>query len=258
MLSERVFYPLLKSEYFINELVKTSENNSSDLSNEAELKHLRTENALLRETIGQNGIEKILAGVMGRPTALPYDVLVIDRGQDDGILENAPVYSEKNQIIGFVVSSQKHSSIVALASTPGFTSSVYVYGPNIYTTAVGQGGGVMRIHVPQGINLQVGNTVALPSLSAGIFGEIVAVDSVPSRQEQYGYVVSQTPLSSLRYVSVGKRPLEVISFEEAKEEIEQAKKELLQVEIPEGVLVDVDISTSTDMSTASSTTENNQ
>ena len=53
---------------------------------------LQRENAELRALLSGDGKERIMAAVIGRPNALPYDVLVIDRGSRDGIKENAPVF----------------------------------------------------------------------------------------------------------------------------------------------------------------------
>ena len=208
--------------------------------NEDDLRRLRSENEELRSLLSDSGDPRVAAGVIGRPTNLPYDVLVIDRGTDDGIVKDAPVYIDSDRIIGFVAETHSKSSIVALVTTPGWRSTVYIYGPNIYTTAVGIGGGITRVHVPQGIMLEVGNNVVIPALSAGTYGTITAVDSVPSRPEQYGYVAMNTPIGELRVVSVGTRPLSVIDFEAAREIINQARRELLEVPVPEGVLIDVE------------------
>lgn len=217
---------------------------------QVELDRLKAENASLLEMTKNKEEQHIAAGVIGRPTNLPYDVLVIDRGEKDGIVKDAPVYLGSNQAIGFVVTVYSESAVVALVSTPGWESTVYVYGPNIYTTAIGQGGGIARIHTPQGIKLTEGDLVVVPSLGGGIYGRISAVDSVPSRPEQYGYVAMDTPLNSLRLVSVGTRPLSIIDFETAKKAVEEAAKNLLEVDLPEGVLIEAgSISTSTATST---------
>ncbi len=260
-LSEKFFSPILKTETYLYSKTNSPEE-SQNLSLKEEVDYLRSENESLRLQIGQSNKDKILAGVIGRPTALPYDVLVIDQGEEDGVIQNAPVFAEENRVIGFIAAVYKNSAIVNLVTTPNFTSTVFIYGPNIYTTANGMGGGVMRIHVPQGINLNVGNIVVVPSLSAGIYGSITAIDSIPSKPEQYGYVTIDTPINSLRYVSVGKNPVTNISFEEARIVVEQAKRDILNIDVPEGVLVDIDteIASSTEegvvsTSTATSTEE---
>ncbi len=244
-LGETLLRPLLYGETALERW--TGKNDASIESHDAtELQHLREENASLRALLGDEEEPRVAAGVIGRPTALPYDVLMLDKGEADGIALNAPVYARENTVIGFVVAVYAQSSLVALVSTPGFTSTVYVYGPNIYTTAVGIGGGVTRIHVPQGIALATGDLIIIPSLSKGVYGAVNAVDSVPELPEQYGYVTSDIPINSLRAVAVGARALSVVDFEAARLEIEAAKRDFLMVDVPEGVLVDIDNATTTE------------
>lgn len=242
--------PLLNGESSLHSLLsKTPEEATPDQL--AELATLQEENERLR-LFSED--EDILAGVIGRPTALPYDVLFIDKGSTEGIVLNAPVYAENDAAIGFIAAVYENNALVALLSTPGYVSTVYVYGPNIYTTALGQGGGVTRIHVPQGVALSVGDPVVMPSLARGIYGSISAVDSVPERPEQYGYMTSAIPLSSLRFVSVGKTPLRTMSFEEARSAVDAARRDFLQVEVPPEALIDLETGTSATTTLEVSTT----
>lgn len=240
-----VLRPLLQGETSLRNLTLNDSNIAS--METVELNALRAENERLKKF--EDNSDDILAGVIGRPTALPYDALMIDQGVSDGIKEGAPVYAAGNVGIGFITAVYEHSSLVALISTPDYVSTVYVYGPNIYTTAVGQGGGVTRIHVPQGLTLSVDDPVVMPSLARGIYGSIKAVDSVPERPEQYGYMTSDIPLSSIRFVTVGNEPLHVIDFETAREVVEQVRRDFLMVNVPPEELIDLgEAGTSTETS----------
>ncbi len=213
---------------------------------------LQRENQALRALLGDETDQRIAAGVIGRPTVTPYDVLVIDQGSSSGIVEAAPVYVGRDQVIGFVERVYEHSAVVVLATTPGYASTVYIYGPNIYTTARGLGGGVLEVSVPQGIEIAEDDVVVLPSLSSGVYGTLSVIESIASEPEQRGYVTSQVPLHSLRFVSVGRKPLEVISFDSAREVVAEAREALLRIPVPAGVLVDFQEDTGT---TTASTTE---
>jgi cell shape-determining protein MreC len=252
-LSETIFSPLLSGESALNR-VFSSPAEDLNLEEQTELNYLRAENTSLREVLGVDEETRVAAGVIGRPTALPYDVLVIDRGSNDGVMEYAPVYAGEQNVIGFVAGVFEKSAVVALVSTPGFTSTVYIYGSNIYTTAVGMGGGVTRINVPQGVPLTVGDIVVAPSLSPGIYGIISAVNSVPELPQQYGYVTTEKAINSLRAVSVGSRPLSVIDFEAAREVVEKARLDFLTVNVPTGVLIDVESATTSATSTLETAT----
>lgn len=209
---------------------------------------LLRENNRLRSLLGNEGEERIAAGIIGRPTMTPYDVLILDKGSDDGIVASAPVYAGFDQVIGFVAEVYSHSAVVTLATTPNFESTVYIYGPNIYTTAKGLGGGILEVSVPQGIVLSERDLVILPTFGSGVFGSISLVESVATEPEQRGYVTLRQPVQSLNFVSVGKEALNTVNFETAKEAVEKAKEELLRVPVPEGILVDVESSTTSSSS----------
>lgn len=219
---------------------------------------LRQENEELRSLLGQENEDRIGAAVIGRPSALPYDVIVLDKGSKDGVVADTPVYVGSNQVVGFVAAAFTHTSVVTLATTPGFSSTVYIYGPDIYTTAEGMGGGTLRVNVPQGIELASGNLVVLPSFTSGIYGEISVVESVPTKPEQYGYVSTEIPLSSLRFVSVGLQPLEEVSFDEARSIVNAVRTELLSVPVPSGVLVDTSVGTTSASTVSTSTADINE
>ena len=228
---------------------------------EAELEEIKTtsftvdrllkENEELKSLLGSDDALRIAASAIGRPTDLPYDVLVIDKGSEDGVINNAPIFIGKDQVIGFVAEVYSHTAVVTLVTTPGFESTVYIYGPNIYTTAIGIGGGSLQVRVPQGITLEIGNVVVMPSFDAGVYGEISSVDYEPTRPEQYGYVSIDIPLQSIRYVSVGNKPLAVMSFDDAKAVVSRVRKDFLEVAVPSGVLVDVPIDEATSTATTS-------
>lgn len=247
--------------YFRDRNALLSEN--EELRNELEsagnaqnsLDRLTQENLTLRGLLGNATSSRIAAAVIGRPTAMPYDVLVLDKGRTDGVQVDAPVYAGFDQVVGFVAAVYQNSSVVALPTTPGFESTVYIFGPNIYTTAVGEGGGVLQVSVPQGIPLAEDDLVVIPSFDTGVFGRISVIESHPTEPEQRGYVTLPVSLQSLRFVSVGTSPLTSLSFEEAAEVVRELRQDLSTVPVPSGVLVDTpeDVGTSSATSTATST-----
>jgi hypothetical protein len=122
-------------------------------------------------------------------------------------------------------------------TTPGFISSAYVIGPDIYTFAEGVGGGVLRVRIPQGILLQTGDLVVLPALDSGVYGDVSLVEAVPTQPEQFGYVSADIPLQSLYYVSVGAEPIVTYMFEQAEKVVADAKSGLFTVAVPPDILV---------------------
>ncbi len=218
------------------------------------LRYITKENDELRSLLHASSSPRILAGVIARPPDTPYDILILDRGTDDGIVQHAPVFQGNGHAIGYVHRVFPHTAFVTLFSTPGAESTVYIYGPNIFSTAYGEGGGVIHLSVPQGIAIQKGDLVVLPSHDTGLIGTIDAIQSVPSEPEQHAYVTFMTPLQSMRLVSVGTIPLVPMSYESALEYIQDEEKMRFSFEVPAGQS-DVPLTSSSSIATSSMTTQ---
>lgn len=217
--------------------------------------YLEVKNAAYNNVLGDTQDDRIVAGVLLTPDTSPYDTMVIDKGADDGVVVDAPVFVDAEHVVGVVSAVSARQSLVQLVTTAGFESTVYIFGPDIYTTARGQGGGVLQVGVPQGIDLQVGNVVVTPALAGGSLGTITYTDSVPSQPEQYGYVVGPVALHEVFMVTVGRTALVPQSFARAQEVIAEMRDQVAIVPVPEGVLVDVIDGVSTTATTTATSTE---
>ncbi len=218
---------------------------ATEQGTDSTIKKLQIENTELRNLAGALPEARVLARVIGRPNSLPYDMLMLDRGSNHGVLQHAPVFLGADQVIGFVSKVTEKTSLVTLVTTAGFTSSAYVIGPNIYTYAEGMGGGVLRVRVPQGIMLRTGDLVLLPAIDSGLYGTISYIETSVTQPEQYGFVTTSIPIQSLYYVSVGREAVVPHTYEEAEALIDETKATLFKVELPEGVLVTPETSTTT-------------
>ena len=170
---------------------------------------LREENEQLRDLLGAGPDDKrIVAAVVARPGELPYDLIQIDRGSQDGIVVGAPVYTGSDTVIGVVVQVAPRYAFIQSFTSPGFSATAFISGADVIATLQGHGGGVARVRVPQGVSIEVGNLVHTPSLTPGVFGRIAYIENRPSQPEQYGYITLDKPLFSLRYVAVGTYAIE--------------------------------------------------
>ncbi len=230
---------------------------ATEEGNEATIKKLQAENDDLRNLLGAVPNDRKVARVIGRPNAMPYDVLMIDQGSVDGITQFAPVFLGRDQVIGVVMRVNERTSLVALTTTAGFTATAYVYGPNIFTYAEGMGGGILRVRIPQSIQLSIGDVVVLPGIDSGIFGSISDINTSPTQPEQYGYIRLPQSLQSIAYVSVGHDPIVTNTFAEAKVLVEDLRNNFLQVNVPPEFLVTpeaIGSSTATSAATSTATT----
>ena len=234
----------------LSELEALKVTNALDQGTENTIRKLQVENNELRTRSGAVPEDRLLARVVGRPNQLPYDMLMLDRGAQHGVVLQAPVFLGTDQVIGFVSKVNEKTSLVTLITTAGFTASAYVLGPNIYTYAEGMGGGVLRVRVPQGILLQVGDLVVFPAIDSGVYGEVSSVETAPTQPEQHGYVSTSIPLQSLYYVSIGREPMVTHTYADAEAVIQDVTSKLFVVDLPPGVLVTPEVATSTVSSTA--------
>lgn len=186
----------------IDELKATIANDSGT---ELSVKRLLEENMQLRSAAQvSTSTNRISARVIAQPSKLSYDLLQIDQGSETGIVVGAPVFLGVDTVIGVVVHVARTYAFVELVTTPGFMATAYIVGPNVFANLEGIGGGVARVRVPQGIALREGNLILLPSVSSGVYGEVVRIENVPTQPEQFGYVTPPLSLQSILYVSVAK------------------------------------------------------
>ena len=221
----------------ISEMNILKEELNAQSGKDAIIRKMIRENEELRSLLGVQDPESIVAAVTARPPYLPYDAVLIDQGSTDGIKDGAIVYHANGQAIGFVSAVFAHGALVTLFSTPGITATAYILGPDIYVTMDGEGGGVIRISVPQGIEIEKGDVVILPSLEAGILGTVRDIESSPTQPVQYGYVVSDIPIQSLHLVSVSSEVPETVTYEEAEVLIDEHRlRQQFIIDIPEEVI----------------------
>jgi len=208
------------------------------------IERLTVENIEMRNLLGDTPPKRIGAGVIGRPPSIPYDVFLLDRGSEDGIVKGALVFYSANFVIGYVERVFRSSAIVTLFSSPGTESTVYVYGPNVYAQAYGEGGGVIRISVPQGIRIAEGNVVILPQLDSAALGAIQRVTSIPTQPEQHAFLTYPVSLQEIRLVSVDAEALPQTPFERAAEIVESYRTRFV-IDVPDAFKLTATSSTST-------------
>ncbi|OGG67313.1 hypothetical protein A3I99_03760 [Candidatus Kaiserbacteria bacterium RIFCSPLOWO2_02_FULL_45_11b] len=191
---------------------------------------LLQENMQLRSMARAGGEEqRLVARVLARPDYLAYDLLQIDKGTSDGVVVGAPVYTGVDSIVGLVVHATTEYAFVDLFTSPGFESTAYIFGPNVFAPIEGIGGGVARVKLPQGVFITEGQLVILPGVSSGVYGEIVSVQNEPTQPEQYGYISPPLAMNNLLYVSVGLNSIESRPVEEINETVRAMLRDSLRL-----------------------------
>ncbi len=146
----------------------------------------------------------VISTVLIRPPQSPYDVIVIDRGQDIGISEGDQVYVWEGFPIGEVVTVHKNRSIVKLLSAPGNKVEVYIGTSTTAVIAEGKGGGNFFLKLPKVSDIKNGDLVARNFLPPEVFSTIESVDSNDGEAYTYAYFKLPINLNNLVYVLVKK------------------------------------------------------
>jgi cell shape-determining protein MreC len=152
----------------------------------------------------------ILATVLNRPPATPYDTLLIDVGKQQGIMAGDFVAAGGLVYIGRVQEVYGTVSRVILFSAPGEVYSAILHIQAATSTLAisvsGQGGGSLTAEVPASTQVNIGDDIELPSIMPELIAKVVAVTD--NSQASFKTIYAQLPVNiyTLKYVEVRRQP----------------------------------------------------
>ena len=166
-------------------------------------KLLLAENKELKALLGRKDAEPqtILANVVSKPFLSMYNSLVVDVGEDYQIKKGAKVLAGVN-LIGVVETVSAKSAQVKLYSFPKDKLTVAVGFNKILTEAEGKGDGVFEIKLPQGVAVELGDSVALPETDLFILGAVEQITKKPEDPFQIILFKSAVNIFELRWVQI--------------------------------------------------------
>ncbi len=169
---------------------------------------LLQENINLKSRLGRvpAGETSMLAAVLLRPPASPYDTLMLDVGLQSGISVGDLVFAGGAVVVGRITEVHRGTSRATLYSAPGEAHDALVYaaGGSVPVIMEGQGGGSFKGQLPQGVEVRRGDPILFSSLMPILAARISAVEVSPG--ETFQTVYMQLPVNplSLRFVEVRK------------------------------------------------------
>lgn len=122
----------------------------------------------------------ILAGVMVRPPVSPYDVLIVDAGSEDGVVEGSQAAGPGSIPLGTVESVTGGTSRIALYSASGQETESWIGEARIPVTLMGEGSGALRAIVAREAGIVEGDLVYVTGPGAVAIGSVVRVENDPS------------------------------------------------------------------------------
>ena len=171
---------------------------------------LYQENLDLKLRLGRDAsVPTILAGVVMRPPAVPYDTLTIDAGQGEGVSRGDLVSAGGTTLIGSVDTVYAHASRVVLFSAPGQSYDALLsmtdqagVATTIPVHVEGQGAGSFTAQVPSGTVVAAGNTILFSGIATGFVGFVSHVEA--NEGDSFETLYARLPVDplGLRFVEV--------------------------------------------------------
>lgn len=176
------------------------------ISENSLLQSLKLENEQLRDLLGRKPEheDRLLSVVLARPPRVPYDILLIDVGEDHDIHAGDLVYAEMDYLIGHIDTVNAQSATVKLFSAPGEKIDVLLGSSTVPVVAEGRGGGNFYIKVPKSIEVTEGDQIIIPSLHSTILGTAEKVDSDEGEAFSHIYFKLPVKLNAVHYVQIKK------------------------------------------------------
>lgn len=179
----------------------------------AQLSALELENAQLRALVGKRtesddaaaaAAREVVTGVLMRPPQMPYDLIVVKSGANEGIEVGDKAYAAIGFPIGDVVEVKPTTSVIRLFSAPGTKTEVLIGTSTTAVVAEGKGGGNFFLKLPKVTEIKEGDIVTRTYLSPETFSVIESVDSTQGEAYTYAYFKLPVNIHNLVYVIVKK------------------------------------------------------
>ncbi len=209
-LFSRLAVPVWTAENFSKDFLKLSFDSKSDLYKQnvvlktqlakyeeriAQADSLQAENESLKELMGRIKPEMkvVLSAILAKPNQTPYDTLIIDRGEADGLKPDDLVFAQGNILIGSIESVEKNSAKVLMYSTPGNISQVIYGSSGKYFNARGMGNGTLEVDVSREIEVVEGDMFYYPGLDDTLVGVARKVDF--DARDSFKKVIIKSPVN---------------------------------------------------------------
>ena len=179
------------------------------------LKNIISEEKIIKEQLDflmSMKLNYILAGVIGRDYLAGQNVLIINKGEKDGIIIGAPVVVDQGVLIGKIIKVEDNFSHFLLITDPSSQTAGNIETVNspggIKGIIIGEHGLSMRMElIPQEEKIIEGDLVVTSSIEEGlpsglIIGPVTRVQAIPNSFFQIVYLRSLSELTNLHIVSV--------------------------------------------------------
>jgi cell shape-determining protein MreC len=173
----------LGGNYFVPDFRLEKEN--MELADEAlrlrqevfDLRVIELENDELRERLDMKKDNFLSAAVLLSPPRTPYDTLIIDRGEYDGVREGNKIILSDRVALGVVEKVSPNQATVRLFSSPESRTEAVVERTGAIIELQGTGGGNFKLELPLGSDIVKDDLILLPGLPRRVVAQVAQVKS---------------------------------------------------------------------------------
>ncbi|KKQ35110.1 MAG: hypothetical protein US50_C0025G0004 [Candidatus Nomurabacteria bacterium GW2011_GWB1_37_5] len=164
---------------------------------------LYDENLKLKDILGRKEENNlVLAVILSKPNKSIYDTLIIDVGENKDIKIGQKVYAYGNILIGEIAEVYGATAKVKLFSTYGEKLEVVLDGNDIYTDAVGRGGGTFEITLPRNVLAEKGQAILFPDINVYPLAYIESI--ISDERDPFQKILLRSPVNvqELKFVEI--------------------------------------------------------
>lgn len=201
---QKIIWEARRGSDFERELRELRIENQRLLAENVALKEIRSENKILRNALEIGLAEEFqldFAQVIGK--YIDQDAILIDKGAEDGFLENLPVITAEKALVGRIAEVYNDFSRVELISNQASAFDVEILDKDIFALLKGRGRSKVFLDlIPRDKEIQPGDLVVSSSLG-GIYprGLLVGVvESVKKNDVQPFHQAEVSPFFNLQEI----------------------------------------------------------
>ncbi len=136
------------------------------------------ENQSLKAQFGRmENKNRVLAAIISKPPASPYDTFVLDVGSVEGVVLSDKVFISDTVIVGVITSVTSHTSLVTLFSGGGNKQQAILARTGASYELVGEGGANLELEVPKDTDILWGDSFMYPGLSTSVIASVYYIDT---------------------------------------------------------------------------------
>lgn len=199
-------YILRKKSAVSNENHNLIEENSNLKLSMIDYQILKNEVNELKEILDRKpeNSDFILGNILTKPNHSPYDTIIIDVGENQGVKEQNMVYGNGNIPIGKISKIYSKTSLVSLFTNPGQKTEGFMDITNASVELTGRGGGNFEMIIPIELQADKGTAIYLPSSTSLIIALVDEIISVPTDPFKKVLLSSPINVQNLKWVQVRK------------------------------------------------------